>query len=448
MGSRFRCSFLFLVTAALWLGQPSELEAQLFDRLKRATVGAAEDEVVNQVDAMVRGGVACLFSDLTCIAAAEASGEGVYLTNEDGEAVLDEDGNTVDDPVRAAEILGEDPPAAPGAAPGVAPGAAPGAPPGQGATTNFDFVPGDRMVVDADFSEDNLGDFPRRFDLIQGSFDVIEWDGTRYLRAISGGSLAIVLPETLPEKFTIETSVSVQHGNAYLRITPGRAYHSDRRDYRGSAIAVEFAEAGVRAIEDGPHAMAPHDHAIVATAVAPLRVMADGEHMKIYLGDRRVANVPNAVFARTDTLFVAVDYAYENQPVLMGPIRIAASSVDLYDRLSREGRVTTRGILFDVDSDAIRAESAPTLEEIGTMLLEHPDLRISIEGHTDADGEAAYNLELSERRAASVRAYLVESYGIDASRLESRGFGESTPVTSNDTPEGKQQNRRVELVRL
>lgn len=82
------------------------------------------------------------------------------------------------------------------------------------------------------------------------------------------------------------------------------------------------------------------------------------------------------------------------------------------------------------------------------MLQEHPDLRISIEGHTDSDGDDAFNKQLSERRAESVKAHLVEAYGIDPSRLETAGFGESKPVAPNDTPEGRQQNRRVELVRL
>ena len=82
------------------------------------------------------------------------------------------------------------------------------------------------------------------------------------------------------------------------------------------------------------------------------------------------------------------------------------------------------------------------------MLEDHPDLRISIEGHTDSDGDDASNLDLSERRAASVKGFLIANYGIDASRLESVGLGETVPVADNSTPDGKQQNRRVELVKL
>ncbi len=81
------------------------------------------------------------------------------------------------------------------------------------------------------------------------------------------------------------------------------------------------------------------------------------------------------------------------------------------------------------------------------MLEDHPELQISIQGHTDSDGDDAYNKDLSERRAAAVKDYLVETFDIDPDRLQTAGFGESQPVADNSTPEGKQQNRRVELVK-
>ncbi len=104
--------------------------------------------------------------------------------------------------------------------------------------------------------------------------------------------------------------------------------------------------------------------------------------------------------------------------------------------------------MFDTGSDRTRAESTPTLKEIGEMLRQHGDLRIRIEGHTDNVGNAASNQSLSQTRAESVKAYLVSSYGIDGGRLEAQGFGANKPSSSNDTPEGRQQNRRVEMVRL
>ena len=95
-----------------------------------------------------------------------------------------------------------------------------------------------------------------------------------------------------------------------------------------------------------------------------------------------------------------------------------------------------------------RPESTPTLREIGEMLKTHADLRLTIEGHTDDVGDAKANQSLSEARAAAVKAHLVKEYGIDAARLEAKGFGASKPAVPNTTAEGRQQNRRVELVKM
>ena len=109
------------------------------------------------------------------------------------------------------------------------------------------------------------------------------------------------------------------------------------------------------------------------------------------------------------------------------------------------GRVRLYGINFDYDSDVIRAESKPTLDKIVAMLKSEPTMQLIIEGHTDSDGTTEHNQILSQKRAESVKSYLV-SAGISSSRLFTEGYGESTPVAPNTTATGKAQNRRVELV--
>jgi OOP family OmpA-OmpF porin len=409
-------------------------EAQILNRLKKTVAKAAEDETVNQVDRMVRGKVRCVFDDLECIRKAEESGEGAVLTDDDGEILVNDDGEPVTDAEEGARVAGK---------------GAGSLKPGEGAWANYDFQPGDDILLYDDFTEDEVGDFPRRFELIQGNFEIVEWQAGRYLRATAGGILGIPLPNTLPERFTIEYSVHLEHGNAYVRIAPGRAFYGPKRDYQGSAASVQLNQAGLVSVRGaGPQTLTPFPAERVRDGIEPVRIQADGEHMKMYLGEKRVANAPNAVFPRSDTLFMAFSSASEDYPILVGPIRIAGGGKDLYDRLARDGRVATQGILFGSGSDRIRPESTPTLKEIGTMLEEHPELRLSIEGHTDSDGDDAFNQDLSERRAAAVKTYLVEQFAIDNSRLETAGFGESNPVAGNDTAEGKQQNRRVELVQL
>ena len=116
--------------------------------------------------------------------------------------------------------------------------------------------------------------------------------------------------------------------------------------------------------------------------------------------------------------------------------------------LARRGKLVVHGIYFDFNSDRIRKESDPVLKELGEALARHPDWTLSINGHTDNVGGDAYNQGLSQRRAAAVVRALVDRHGIAAGRLRSAGFGASSPIEPNDTPEGRARNRRVELVRV
>ena len=116
--------------------------------------------------------------------------------------------------------------------------------------------------------------------------------------------------------------------------------------------------------------------------------------------------------------------------------------------LLESGRADVYDIYFDFDSDRIREESGPTLREIANLLRRHPGWRLAITGHTDGIGNDRYNLELSARRAAAVKAALTGMEGVGEDRLTTSGAGEGSPKNRNDTPEGRARNRRVELVRV
>jgi outer membrane protein OmpA-like peptidoglycan-associated protein len=134
--------------------------------------------------------------------------------------------------------------------------------------------------------------------------------------------------------------------------------------------------------------------------------------------------------------------------MLIRGFRFAEGGKTLKEQLDETGRIVTHGILFDSGSDKIKAESYKTLADIGQLLTGAPGLRLSIEGHTDSEGADDYNLKLSESRAKSVKSYLVDTYKIDGARLETKGLGETKPIDTNDTAEGKATNRRVELIKL
>lgn len=115
--------------------------------------------------------------------------------------------------------------------------------------------------------------------------------------------------------------------------------------------------------------------------------------------------------------------------------------------LAESGRVDIYNIFFSFNSDVIREESGPALQEIGATLRRRLDWKLAINGHTDNIATDAYNLELSRRRAAAVKSALVTRFGIASSRLNTAGMGEASPKDTNDTLEGRARNRRVELVK-
>ncbi|HEU5185031.1 MAG TPA: OmpA family protein [Gemmatimonadaceae bacterium] len=102
------------------------------------------------------------------------------------------------------------------------------------------------------------------------------------------------------------------------------------------------------------------------------------------------------------------------------------------------------GLLYDFDSDRIRAEAAQNLRNLAASLDKYPNTDLLIVGHTDADGPDSYNWDLSERRASSAASYLA-TQGVARARLRTAGRGETEPVATNDSEAGKQQNRRVEV---
>ena len=308
--------------------------------------------------------------------------------------------------------------------------------PGEGAWANYDFIPGERPLYVDDFTGDVVGNFPQRLDFKSGNMEIVEWQGARWLRA-EGGEFYINLPEELPERFTMEFGLSGR-GNPMMIKFSGSDDHDNYIQLNSNMAWLVSGEV------NGEGELGTDNY----ESPAKIRISVDGKYVKLYSNEKRALNVPNANLGRSNRIYVHMNGWSAEDPRLINDIRIMAGGRKLYDALSAEGRVTTQGIFFDTGSDRITPESTPTLKEIGQMLKDHADLRIRVEGHTDNVGGADTNKALSEKRAASVKNFLVETYGIDASRVETAGFGPDQPVAANDTAEGRQMNRRVELVKL
>ena len=309
--------------------------------------------------------------------------------------------------------------------------------PGKGAWANYDFVPGDRVLYADDFMADRVGNFPKGLEFQSGNMEIVEWNGGRWLRA-EEGEFVINLGETLPERFTMEFDLAGNGNAMWITFHGGETYGEHYLE-----VGTWFARLRSGKIDAQGSLGAKTEEAPVK-----IRIQVDGGYLKLYANEKRAINVPNAKMGRSNQIRVNMNGWSAELPRMIANIRVAAGGKELYDALSANGRVATQGIYFDTGSDRIRGESTPTLKEIGTMLQEHPELKLTIEGHTDNVGGAAANKSLSEKRAAAVRAFLVSAYGIEESRLSSKGMGDTKPAAPNTTPAGRQQNRRVELVKM
>lgn len=423
-----------LIAAVAAVAAPMQAQGwlnKIKDKAKERAQAKVEERVEEGTDTAVakamngtQGVIVCLVTDRSCIGKAKGEGKPVQITGADGKAV------STADSARAMQA------ATPTA--DASPAATASARPGEGAWANYDFVPGDRVILAEDFSSDRVGNFPRRFQFKAGNMEVVEWQGQRWLSDDGSGVFAIPLPEVLPQRFTVEFELAGS-GNA-MSINFANAVPN-----QGPRLAVDEKTAWLRG--DSVEARGELNAKTSATPVT-IRISVDGSYVKLYANEHRALNVPNAHLGRTNHIYIGMDGWSAKEPRMIANIRVAAGGRELYDALAEKGRVSTHGILFATGSATIEGESTPTLKEIGDMLTAHPDLKLTIEGHTDNVGAASANQTLSEQRAAAVKDYLVAKFGVDGARLVTKGFGATKPAAPNTTAEGRQNNRRVELVKM
>ena len=455
---RIRLPLLLGLLAGLLAIQPAE--AQILDRLKegaqRGAERAAEREAARRADRAVTAAfglaedaVVCAVTDETCIAEAQAEGNDVLVVDANG------------DPLPASRQPSVQ--ATQAGRTATAGGTSPMTP-DEGVWANYDFVPGERVLYYHDFEGTRTGNFPSRLDYIAGNLDVVELgsgeaankvlrvgEGTSESEPGGSGCFTIPLPETLPERYTIEyrvrTSDPLHRATTYLfsdgsddTPDPRCTYPPNPHVYVASNGSGLQLPGGYGAPKSGVDQVLPTD------AWVNIAISVDGPYWKMYMDGERIANVPRFEFPRADKLHVFMN-VYRHS-VFLDDLRIAEGGPrSLYDDLEADGFIATTAIRFDTGQATIKPESSGILNEVLAMMEEVGDLRLRVEGHTDSVGSDASNQTLSERRAEAVAAWLVR-HGIDEGRLETAGRGESAPRADNGSDEGRAENRRVEFHRL
>lgn len=326
--------------------------------------------------------------------------------------------------------------------------------------SKYDFVPGSEIIFEDNLENEQNGEFPSKWDLKSGSIENASLDGQNVIYFIkcnvnSGGGLVPLLTNAdkdyLPEEFTIEFDAFFgEKSSSYV------LYLADMKNQIKLDKAVNADDKWVRFHKNGGEYKQD-----ISTKYYPgysnaqvdksekwrhIAVSFHTRALKVYMDDARLLNIPNLGYNPTG---ITIGYHNPSGGTVgyIKNIRIAKGAVPLYDKFLTEGKFVTTGIKFDVNKSTIKPESMGTINYVVQMMKDHPELRFSVEGHTDSDGESASNQTLSEARAKAVMDQMVQ-LGINAGRLSCKGHGESLPMTGNETSEGKAQNRRVEFVKF
>ncbi len=344
--------------------------------------------------------------------------------------------------------------------------------------SKFDFIPGEKILGIESFEAEQIGDFPNGWDT-DASGEVVTIPG-RTGKWLKLGKDGFFLPEfyrELPENFTLEFDVAVNEAYSWFSSPLGvcistseatSAWKPDKRQRTSSGILfrihpVNAESTGGRASmlsyvqgtevmnsEQSQNQLTTAWRLQIKPLVVHVAIWKQGQRMRLYLNEKKYWDLPRAFSKDTkhDKFFLLTAGGKENEHFFVSNFMLAAGTPDTRSKLITEGSLSTTAIVFDVNSDRIKEESMGMLKEIATVLKENPGVRIRIIGHTDSDGNAELNLQLSKRRAASVQAMLIKHFGIQASRMETDGKGAAEPVLPNNSILNKAQNRRVQFVKL
>ena len=344
-------------------------------------------------------------------------------------------------------------PATPPSQPGAAAAAAqPAAPAGQaGGQPNLtavkvDFVPGDKVILYDDFSDMGADEPPPHWKVRGGTAELRVGEGIRQLTLL-GDKLTLTPNVTgLPANFTMEADVVFKgHGaRAWWR------FHDKTGKGMIELIASVNYDSYSLVIRQENETLTSQQIKMDWTKPVKQALWLQNGRMRYYVNGQRVMDINQIQLPELGKIEVYVDGPGDNDKtgyVGFQFFRIAECSPDFSQVIMSSGRYVTHGILFDTDSDQIKAESAPVIKMIAKGLETNPALKLQVDGHTDSVGSAEHNLDLSKRRAEAVKAVLVSQFKVDASRLTTTGQGAAKPIDSNDTPQGRAQNRRVEFVK-
>jgi OOP family OmpA-OmpF porin len=314
------------------------------------------------------------------------------------------------------------------------------------AWNKYDFVPGDQVIFEDNLEREENGEFPSRWDLVRGTVEIAKLDGENVMM-LRAGEPSIVpyikdpQKDYLPDVFTVELDLYYP-GDGTFDI-----YLYDRKNQKsGSHTGYTSVEVQDDQMNMGRGWIKNPTPNLQKERWMHIAIASTNGNLKAYMDDTRLINIPHLDF-NPSGLTLYTYHARNDNRYYVKNVRIAKGGVKYYDRVMQDGKIIVNGIRFDVGKSTLKPESMGAINEIFNLMKDNPDLKFSVEGHTDSQGDDAFNMKLSKERAETVMNTLIK-LGISASRLTAKGWGESKPIANNASPEDMANNRRVEFVKM
>lgn len=328
--------------------------------------------------------------------------------------------------------------------------------------SQYDFVPGDKVLIYEDFSQDAVGDFPALW-TTNGSGEVktlnIAQGKWLHLTTI-GNQYQLMKDLELPDNYIIDFDVVLPPTNQNppaLWMTLFKAENEDLGYVQSNPLPMGFG-LYMEATNNGNNkwmGKAYNGDWVEGNSIISPLMINQVEHVIVWVQQRRlrvyhqgqkVLDLPTLIPANLKPNRLTFDNSdcNDSNPYI-GNIRITTATPDTRNKLLEEGKLISYGIYFDVNSDKVKPESYGALNDIANVIKE-ANVKVEVIGHTDNTGSDATNIDLSKRRALSVKTELVK-LGVAGDLLTTDGFGSSAPIAPNDTPSNKAINRRVEFIK-
>jgi flagellar motor protein MotB len=324
--------------------------------------------------------------------------------------------------------------------------------------TQYDFVPGDQIIFFEDFSQDAIGDFP----------DLWTTDGSGEVRTINiapgkwlhptvkDKTFALMKTIDFPNNFIVEFDYipTVKESGYELTLYNEKDKELNTGLFPGDqGFRLYFSQRnwhtrGYKQGFDSDVQGGSEKNTIVENSVNHVIVWVQNRRVRVYHLGEKILDLPTALHPNTTfNRLRFFGWDMYDMPFISN-IKVTTAAPDVRSKLLTEGKIISYGINFDSGKDVMKPESYGAVKAIADVLKENPDVKVRVVGHTDSDGNANANLDLSKRRAAAVKDSIIKNFGIDAARIETDGKGQSEPLASNNTAEDKAKNRRVEFVKI